>query len=259
MSWNELIAAFPQPHFLQTEQWAQVKARFGWQPHYLVWTADSLAVSPAPPQMERAQAAALVLERRIPIGGLAARLSVLYTPKGPLLRSWADAALRERVLGGLEGFARRRGAIFLKMDPDVPLGTGIPGQPEAAAHPLGAALQERLGARGWRYSADQVQFRNTLVLDLQASEDELLNLVMEVDIDGNGTIDGGDFLNGAAVADPSTIRAVRVNILARSDRPDPNYRSLGNPPAAIENRNHNPTNDDFRRRWWQTMVTMRNR
>ncbi len=174
MSWNDLIAAFPQPHFLQTEQWAQVKARVGWQPHYLVWTADSLSVSNAPPEAEQAQAAALILERRIPVGGLAARLSVLYAPKGPLLRSWADAALRERVLTDLEGFARRRGAIFLKIDPDVPLGTGVPGQPEAAADPLGAALQQRLAARGWRYSADQVQFRNTVLVDLTAAEQDIL-------------------------------------------------------------------------------------
>jgi prepilin-type N-terminal cleavage/methylation domain-containing protein len=78
------------------------------------------------------------------------------------------------------------------------------------------------------------------------------------DQNGNGTVDAGDFLNGAAVADPSTIRAVRVNILARADRPDPNYLGLGNPPAAIENRNHNPTNDNFRRRWWQSITAMRN-
>ncbi len=78
------------------------------------------------------------------------------------------------------------------------------------------------------------------------------------DQNGNGIIDSGDFLNGAVVTDPSTIKAIRMNILARADRPDPNYRSLGNPPSVIENRNHNLTNDDFKRRWWQTVVTMRN-
>ncbi len=78
------------------------------------------------------------------------------------------------------------------------------------------------------------------------------------DQNGNGTIDSGDFINGAAVADSSTIRAIRVNILARTDRPDPNYGNLGNPPASVENRNHNPSNDDFKRRWWQTVVSLRN-
>jgi Tfp pilus assembly protein PilW len=36
------------------------------------------------------------------------------------------------------------------------------------------------------------------------------------DTNGNGRLD--DFVNGSAVADPSTIKAVRVNVLARTDR-----------------------------------------
>ncbi len=79
------------------------------------------------------------------------------------------------------------------------------------------------------------------------------------DVNGNGLLDGGDFVNGVAVADPATIRAIRVNTLARSDRPDTNYTGQGNPPAAIENRILAQTNDSFRRRWWQTIVTMRNK
>ena len=35
--WNELIAGLPDPHLLQTYEWGQVKARYGWQPLYLVW------------------------------------------------------------------------------------------------------------------------------------------------------------------------------------------------------------------------------
>ena len=78
------------------------------------------------------------------------------------------------------------------------------------------------------------------------------------DMDGSGTINSADFMNGIMVTDPDTIRAVRINVLARADRADPNFRAQGNPPAGIENRAHVPTNDDFRRRWWQTIVTMRN-
>ncbi len=176
MHWNALIADFPQPHFLQTAQWAQVKARFGWQPHYLVWTDDSFHAGDTPPVLQPGQAvaAALVLQRRIPIGGFAARLSVLYAPKGPLLRAWEDAALRERVLADMERFARRTGAIFLKVDPDVPLGWGVPGEAGAAENPVGGAVQGLLASRGWRYSSDQVQFRNTVLLDLRSSEEEIL-------------------------------------------------------------------------------------
>ena len=35
--WNELIAGLPDPHLLQTYEWGQVKACYGWQPLYLVW------------------------------------------------------------------------------------------------------------------------------------------------------------------------------------------------------------------------------
>lgn len=82
------------------------------------------------------------------------------------------------------------------------------------------------------------------------------------DLNGDGILDGGDFVNGndpAIAANPSIIRAVRVNILARADRTDLNYTAQGNPPAAIENRNHAPTNDSFRRRWWQAIAVMRNK
>lgn len=75
------------------------------------------------------------------------------------------------------------------------------------------------------------------------------------DTNGNGRLD--DFVNGSAVG-ASTIKAVRVNVLARTDRPDPQYRDMGSRPATIENRNEPVVVDDFRRRWWQTIVSVRN-
>jgi len=81
---------------------------------------------------------------------------------------------------------------------------------------------------------------------------------MADDQNGNGSFDAVDFLNGAAVADPSTIKSLRINVLAMAERADTNYKEMGNPPAIVENRNHALTNDNFRRRWWQTVVSMRN-
>jgi len=59
-------------------------------------------------------------------------------------------------LGDLERFAHQSRAIFIKMDPDLP-------------PPF--SLQER---REWIESTEQIQFRNTVLLDLAPSEDELL-------------------------------------------------------------------------------------
>jgi prepilin-type N-terminal cleavage/methylation domain-containing protein len=82
---------------------------------------------------------------------------------------------------------------------------------------------------------------------------------MADDQNGNNTLDFGDFLNGSAIADPSIIKAVHINILAKAERADISYTGMGNPPAVIENRNHAAVNDNFRRRWWQTVITMRNK
>ncbi|MBU1662403.1 MAG: peptidoglycan bridge formation glycyltransferase FemA/FemB family protein, partial [Chloroflexi bacterium] len=119
-------------------------------------------------------AAALILQRSIPIVGFAARLRVMYIPKGPLLRDWGDAALRNQVLDDLRELARKQGAIFLKIDPDIPLGTGIPATPDERENPLGAAVCDDLRSRGWHFSDEQIQFRNTVLVDLAPSEDDIL-------------------------------------------------------------------------------------
>ncbi len=157
--WNDLIASLPGAHILQTREWAQIKARFGWQPEPFVWEEDG-----------QPMAAALLLRRRL-LPGLP--WSVLYAPKGPLL-DWKNAALRQRVLDDLEGYAKRTHAVLLKIDPDVRLGSGIPGSEEATEDPLGAQVSRVLRARGWRFSPEQVQFRNTVWLDLTRPEDEIL-------------------------------------------------------------------------------------
>ena len=38
----------------------------------------------------------------------------------------------------------------------------------------GQAVMSELKRRGWRYSSDQIQFKNTVLIDLSASEDEML-------------------------------------------------------------------------------------
>ncbi len=178
--WNELIAALPDPHLLQTFEWGQVKQRYGWQPLYLVWTGSGqpLAFSAQTDFLEKIDpgsvvAAALVQKKNVIRQGFAARLCILYCPKGPLLR-WDDLALRTRVLDDLQSFARRQGAIFLKLDPDVVQGRGVPGSENDVPDALGQAVLADLGARGWRLSDEQIQFKNTVLLDVSATDDEML-------------------------------------------------------------------------------------
>jgi lipid II:glycine glycyltransferase (peptidoglycan interpeptide bridge formation enzyme) len=174
--WNELISKLPNPHFLQSYEWGQVKAKYGWQPTYLVWDGEgkmkeertnlSSFVFPV-------QAACMVLKRTVLNRGFAARLCILYSPKGPLM-DWTNESLRMRVLNDLQSFAKQQGAIFLKLDPDVELGRGVPDSEGDVRDSTGQAVMAELRRRGWGYSAEQIQFQNTVLVDLSATEEEIL-------------------------------------------------------------------------------------
>lgn len=174
-NWNAIISKLPDPHFLQTYEWGQVKAKYGWQPIYVAWdeAGKMKEESSLSSFILRPSGAALILKKTIPMGGMSARLSVLYAPKGPLL-DWKNESLRTRVLNDLQVFAKRQGAIFLKIDPDVVLGTGVPAGEEDVIDQHGQAVTSELKRRGWRYSSDQIQFKNTVLIDLSPSEEELL-------------------------------------------------------------------------------------
>jgi lipid II:glycine glycyltransferase (peptidoglycan interpeptide bridge formation enzyme) len=95
----------------------------------------------------------------------------MYVPRGPVL-DWAAPEARAEALAGLERLARRERAILIKIDPDVAVCRGIPG--DERPQPAGQALQAELKQRGWVFSPNPVQFRNTAKLDLRPSEDNLL-------------------------------------------------------------------------------------
>jgi peptidoglycan pentaglycine glycine transferase (the first glycine) len=119
------------------------------------------------------QAAAMILTRSLSIRGLSPGFKILYIPRGPLL-DWRNAALRKRVLEDLQQFTRQKRAVFLKMDPEVIVGRGLPGSEEEEVVENGRIVLEELKERGWFFSDSQIQFRNTIWLDLQPSEEELL-------------------------------------------------------------------------------------
>ncbi|HJS20309.1 MAG TPA: peptidoglycan bridge formation glycyltransferase FemA/FemB family protein [Anaerolineales bacterium] len=176
--WNSIISKLPSPHFLQTHEWGQVKAKYGWSPLYVVWTSDGkLSVfeetDPCQLKTDHCLAAALILKRQMLNRGFARRFSILYSPKGPLL-NWSDESRRNRVLDDLQAFARKQNAIFVKIDPDVVLGTGVPGKEGETREYNGQNVESDLRRRGWKYSSDQIQFSNTVLIDLNSSEEEIL-------------------------------------------------------------------------------------
>lgn len=162
----------------QTWEWGQFKSQYGWQPVFLTWRGDQIIVDKEKRLSDTISsspltATALVLQRSALIRKLRLPIKVLYLPKGPGL-NWDDIDLRARVLDDLQVFAKQQGATFIKIDPDVSLGSGIPDQVGFTERSDGHALVSTMKARGWLFSPEQIQFRNTVILDLNLTETELL-------------------------------------------------------------------------------------
>ncbi len=155
--WNDGLRDLPGAHVLQTWEWGEFKRATGkWQPTRLAFKRRGQTV-----------AQASLLARR------AGPFKLVYASKGPCL-DWGDAALAERTLDELERRARRLGVVWLKIDPDVVAATGLPGSDAERVDETGAATLDRLRERDWRFSSDQVQFRNTFRIDLGRDEDAIL-------------------------------------------------------------------------------------
>jgi peptidoglycan pentaglycine glycine transferase (the first glycine) len=137
-AWDAWVAAAPGAHLLQTWPWGELKAGFGWR-------VQRLAVGPAGAQ---------VLFRSL-LAGLG---SVAYVPKGPLVDFDDPAAIRA-LLDAIRPLARQQRAVCLKIEPD---------------REDDAALAGRLSALGFRPSAQAVQPRRTILVDLDADPEELL-------------------------------------------------------------------------------------
>ena len=140
-SFDAQLLRHARPHILQSSHWAALKAPV-WSAQHLVWGDE---------------AAATILSRKLsPLP-----VQIHYAPKGPIAR--ADLDVWQQLLPELEAHARQQRALFIKIDPDVP-----------AESALGNALTDLLQARGWVFSADQVQYRNTVLSDLRGDEAALL-------------------------------------------------------------------------------------
>lgn len=158
--WNDFLKQLPDPHILQTSEWAEQKKEIGWEAEPLMISADN----------GNPIAGALVLTRTVRPLGFGQGLSVCYIPRGPVL-DWNNPELVERIFTEIEKFCWKKKAIFIKIDPEIDLGTGIPGSPEESTNTVGIGIREILQSRKWRFSKEQVQFRNTVLIDLTGSEE----------------------------------------------------------------------------------------
>jgi lipid II:glycine glycyltransferase (peptidoglycan interpeptide bridge formation enzyme) len=93
-------------HVFQTEAWAQLKSRSGWRAHRVTVARDGVH-----------QAEVSVLERDLPRTGF----RFFYAPRGPRVAETGRPEDVAELFRRVERLARERRAVFLKIDPDVPV------------------------------------------------------------------------------------------------------------------------------------------
>ncbi len=159
LEWDALIASRDDTHFLQSWAWGEVKKATHWSPLRLAWFCG-----------EHLAGAACLLFRPIRFGPISAAIS--YIPRGPLL-NWNDPDVCDAILDDILLTARQSRAVFLKMDAEIITARGVPGEDESA-DPSGKMILERLLRKGWKRSPEQIQFRNTMWIDLGGGEETWL-------------------------------------------------------------------------------------
>ncbi len=167
-TWNDTLKSFPHPQLLQTYEWGELKTEYGWKPFHKTWEKKGETI-----------AMALILERKINLPGPLPDFRMLYIPKGPILKDWQDSEIRNKVMADLIQFAKDQAAFLLKIEPDVLMGKGEPGSEGAVEGMVGVDFIKELEAKNWQYSREQIQYKNTVLIDLEAEEEALLALMKQ--------------------------------------------------------------------------------
>ena len=144
-TWNSFVAASPTGHLLQSWQWGQLKAAFGWQ-------AMRVGVEDRGHLVAGAQ---VLFRSLLPFPRY---LSIAYVPKGPIL-DFGNQEIFEALSSAIHRLARQKRAILLKIEPELP---------------HNPAIVRPLQACGFHPSQQTIQPRSTLHIDLRADLDEIL-------------------------------------------------------------------------------------
>lgn len=98
--WNHFVLASGKGHLLQSFEWGQFKAKFGWDVERVAVTDQGEITS-----------GAQVLFRRTPLGQMA------YVPRGPVMSTGGLEKMAELVKA-VDERARKRGAFLITMEPN---------------------------------------------------------------------------------------------------------------------------------------------
>jgi peptidoglycan pentaglycine glycine transferase (the first glycine) len=141
-TWDRFVSTAPDGHLLQTWAWGELKGAFGWVPVRIAVEQDGALV-----------AGAQVLYRRL------GPVTLGYIPKGPVLAT-QDPEVASALWRAIRERSRPLRAVALKVEPEW--------RDEVSEHHIW------LQAHGFRPSADTIQPRRTIIIDLRPGEDEIL-------------------------------------------------------------------------------------
>lgn len=139
--WNQFLKQYPGAHLLQTGEWGELKAAFGWEAVRLI--------------SEELHGGTQVLFRKLPLG-----YKIGYLPKGPVGSPESPEFWDE-----VHRVCVKRKAIFLKVELDI---WDSPSALEQAPHSLSQWL------RPVRISPHNIQPPRTIIVDLIDSEEQIL-------------------------------------------------------------------------------------
>ncbi len=154
---DSFVKSSPLCNLLQSSSWAKVKDNWG---HAIVGAKEDGAL----------RASALVLLKRMPLG-----LCAMYVPRGPIL-DYTDSSLVSFFFTELKKWAKKRGCVFIKFDPAIPVREFAPEEKDTCPRDPGSAglvsLLENQGAvfRGFTedmYATAQPRY----VMGVHASDD----------------------------------------------------------------------------------------
>ena len=99
-------------------------------------------------------------------------IKILYVPHGPLL-NWQNRSLVQKTFDLLKNYSSLHKAIYIKSDPQFVVARGLESDVQNR-NDTSFNLQEDLTTSGWKYSNQQIQFKNSFWIDLSLSEEDLL-------------------------------------------------------------------------------------
>lgn len=133
-AWNRFLEKHPHAHILQTGEWGELKAGFGWEAVPVI--SDDVGIQ--------------ILFRKLPLG-----FTIAYAPK-PVIREWSSF-IRDSFWDEVDSVCKKRRAIFLKVEPD-----------SWDTEPFPFRSSSFISSR------HNIQPPRTIVVDLRGTENEIL-------------------------------------------------------------------------------------